>query len=294
VSIFVRHTERCLKGDGTAKNPGLLAKTVKGKPLSPAELRAYKHCSCPKYYTGSYDGKWHPRTSVNANTWEAAEREVQRVRNRLDGKPEEGAASKPAETGVAIDHQITPTFINRWRRSWVTEKSPRKSQPGLKKNTQKVRMARLNHFLSYCVRMEHLGENPIRKVKANRRTRRDRGAVQVTLPARSRSSSISRPSRRNIPSKTGHDSTTVEVIPSEESLVLDAQHDLQPEVMLRIRISHRRGLDQPKGPAEEEALGAVRETLHQLGVTQAEGPESPRGCNNLSPPPQTPITPIEG
>ena len=74
---------------------------------------------------------------------------------------------------------------------------------------------------------------------------------------------------KEIQSKTGHDSTTVEVIPSEESLVLDAQHDLQPELMLRIRISHGRGLDQPKGPAEEEALGAVRETLHQLGVTQA-------------------------
>src|SRR5262249_20443726 len=111
LSIFVRHTERCLKGDGTAKNPGLLAKAIKGKPFSPAELRAYKHCSCPKYYTGSYNGKWHPRTSADANTWEAAEREVQRVKNRLDGKPEDGAASKPAETGVAIDRAVKEWLI---------------------------------------------------------------------------------------------------------------------------------------------------------------------------------------
>ena len=74
---------------------------------------------------------------------------------------------------------------------------------------------------------------------------------------------------KEIRSKTGEHGTTIEIMPREESLVLDTHQHLQPEVMLRIRIGHDRGLDQPNGPAEEQALQAVRETLHQLGVKQA-------------------------
>ena len=62
---------------------------------------------------------------------------------------------------------------------------------------------------------------------------------------------------------------TIEVIPSVESLVLDTHQHLQPEVMLRIRISHDRGLGQPKGSAEEQALTAIQDTLHKLDVRQA-------------------------
>jgi hypothetical protein len=38
--------------------------------------------------------------------------------------------------------------------------------------------------------------------------------------------------------------------------------------MLRIRISHDRGLDQPEGPAEEQALRAILESLRELKVRQ--------------------------
>ena len=62
---------------------------------------------------------------------------------------------------------------------------------------------------------------------------------------------------------------TIEIIPYVDSLVLDTHEHFQPEVMLRIRISHGRGLDQPEGPPEEKALNAIRETLHELEVRQA-------------------------
>jgi hypothetical protein len=60
----------------------------------------------------------------------------------------------------------------------------------------------------------------------------------------------------------------VDVIPYEDSVVLDTQNKLQPQGMLQIRISHDRGLDQPEGPAEEQALGAIRDALHQLGIRE--------------------------
>jgi len=62
---------------------------------------------------------------------------------------------------------------------------------------------------------------------------------------------------------------TIEVIPYSDSLVLDAQQHFRPQVMLRIRIRHARGLDQPEGPPEEQGLMAVRETLRELQVRQA-------------------------
>ena len=61
---------------------------------------------------------------------------------------------------------------------------------------------------------------------------------------------------------------TIEVIPYTDSITLDTHEHFQPEVMLRIRISHDRGLDQPEGPAEEQALTAIRENLNKLGVRQ--------------------------
>jgi hypothetical protein len=72
---------------------------------------------------------------------------------------------------------------------------------------------------------------------------------------------------QQIQSKVGNQST-VEVIPYTDSIILDTHQHFQPEVMLRIRISHDRGLDQPAGPAEEQALIAIREILAELGVRQ--------------------------
>jgi hypothetical protein len=61
----------------------------------------------------------------------------------------------------------------------------------------------------------------------------------------------------------------IEIIPSTDSLSLDTHQHFQPQAMLRIRITHNRGLDQPEGPPEEQALKAIRETLRELGVREA-------------------------
>jgi hypothetical protein len=73
---------------------------------------------------------------------------------------------------------------------------------------------------------------------------------------------------QEIQSKAGQH-CTIEVIPYADSLVLDTHEHFRPQAMLQIRISHARGLDQPAGPSEEQALEAIRETLHKMGVREA-------------------------
>jgi len=73
---------------------------------------------------------------------------------------------------------------------------------------------------------------------------------------------------QNIQSDIGQH-CTVRVITYSDSLVLDTGHDLRPEIMLRIRIGHTRGLDQAEGPAEEQALKAIRQVLGELEVKEA-------------------------
>jgi hypothetical protein len=63
----------------------------------------------------------------------------------------------------------------------------------------------------------------------------------------------------------------IEIIPFEASVVLDTHEDLKPEAMLRIRITHSRGLAQPEGQPEEQALHEIREKLHELGVREGRG-----------------------
>jgi hypothetical protein len=72
---------------------------------------------------------------------------------------------------------------------------------------------------------------------------------------------------QRIQSKIGQH-CTIEVIADTDSLVLDTHQHFRPEAMLRIRISHARGLDQPEGPSEEQALKAIQETLHELEVDE--------------------------
>ena len=73
---------------------------------------------------------------------------------------------------------------------------------------------------------------------------------------------------REIESKVGQ-RCTVEIIPCSDLIILDTQHHFRPEAMFRIRISHDRGIDQPAGPAEEQALAAIRETLRELEIREA-------------------------
>jgi hypothetical protein len=70
-----------------------------------------------------------------------------------------------------------------------------------------------------------------------------------------------------VQSKVGN-RCTIEVIQKWDSLIIDTHRNFAPEVRLRIRISHERGLDQAAGPAEEQALNAIRDRLHELDVRQ--------------------------
>jgi hypothetical protein len=63
-----------------------------------------------------------------------------------------------------------------------------------------------------------------------------------------------------------NESCSIEVIASCSDIVFDSGSDFQPQAMLRIRVSHYRGLDQAAGPAEEEALQQVERQLHDLGI----------------------------
>jgi hypothetical protein len=62
------------------------------------------------------------------------------------------------------------------------------------------------------------------------------------------------------------DSCSVDVIPFPSVAIIDARAHGQVEAMLRIRVSHFRGLDQPAGPAEERALEEVERELKSLGI----------------------------
>ena len=62
------------------------------------------------------------------------------------------------------------------------------------------------------------------------------------------------------------DACSIEVIPFGSTAVLDTKSYLQPQAMLRIRITHQRGLEQPAGKAEQHALEEVEKELRRLGV----------------------------
>ncbi len=61
------------------------------------------------------------------------------------------------------------------------------------------------------------------------------------------------------------DSCSLEVIPLPLVAIIDAR-DRKVEYLVRIQISHERGLDQPAGPAEQRALEEVENELKSLGI----------------------------
>ncbi len=62
-------------------------------------------------------------------------------------------------------------------------------------------------------------------------------------------------------------SCSLKVIPFHSTFVLDSRNQTV-EAMIRIRISHRRGIDQPAGLAEQHALEEIENQLHGLGITR--------------------------
>lgn len=62
------------------------------------------------------------------------------------------------------------------------------------------------------------------------------------------------------------DSCSLEVIPFPSTAIIDARKHGRVEALIRIRISHERGLDQPAGQPEERALQEVEKELKAMGV----------------------------
>ena len=60
--------------------------------------------------------------------------------------------------------------------------------------------------------------------------------------------------------------SSIEVIPFPSTIFLEPREHFPPEAVIRIRISHWRGLDQPAGPSEQNALEAVENQLKNLGI----------------------------
>ncbi len=60
------------------------------------------------------------------------------------------------------------------------------------------------------------------------------------------------------------DNGEIELIPVQDTLVMNPGNQLKAEALLRIRISHGGALDQPAGPQEEELAHAVIEKLEAL------------------------------
>jgi Iap family predicted aminopeptidase len=62
------------------------------------------------------------------------------------------------------------------------------------------------------------------------------------------------------------DSCSLEVVPYPSVAIVDTRNHGKVEGMLRITISHFRGLDQPAGLAEQRALEEVERELKSLGI----------------------------
>ena len=67
-------------------------------------------------------------------------------------------------------------------------------------------------------------------------------------------------------SQHASDSCSLEVIPFSSTAIIDSRNRGKVEAMIRIRISHWRGLDQPAGPPEQHALEEVEKELKSLGL----------------------------
>jgi hypothetical protein len=63
-------------------------------------------------------------------------------------------------------------------------------------------------------------------------------------------------------------SCVLEVIPFSSRIVFDNRNSDAVEGMIRIRISHRRGIDQPSGPMEEHALEELERQLQGMGIAR--------------------------
>jgi len=62
------------------------------------------------------------------------------------------------------------------------------------------------------------------------------------------------------------ENSRIEIVPFEGTLILNVRSHFEPEALVRIRITHSRGLDQPAAASEDEARTHLEERLRSLGV----------------------------
>ena len=67
-------------------------------------------------------------------------------------------------------------------------------------------------------------------------------------------------------SQHASDSCSLEVIPFSSTAIIDSRARGQVEAMIRVQISHGRGLNQPAGLPEKRALEEVERELKSLGI----------------------------
>jgi integrase/recombinase XerD len=200
LNVTVRHTPTCLDGipaeNGKKAKPGL-----RTKKLTPKELAVYRYCDCPKYFHGHHEGKYYPRTSLKARTWEEAEKALEKVKRGdqpTDGTPvaevvagwlgevkqrgagvgkKGGVAASTltqwtnisnkllafcAKRRITIIRELGPKAINEWRAEWQTEQTNRGK--GIAYNTALGRIEVLKLIFKFAMRMRYLTENPIVQV----------------------------------------------------------------------------------------------------------------------------------
>jgi len=93
--------------------------------------------------------------------------------------------------------------------------------------------------------------------------------IDNELPLHSHKYALGYAELQKVAENTSHHPSTscsIEVIPFLSTIFFDTRNHFQPQAMLRIRVSHWRGLDEPCGPAEEHALKEIEKQLQQLGL----------------------------
>lgn len=175
LKLFRRHTEACLAD--------LAAKTLK-----PEAVRTWPHCECAVWFSGHWNGKTYPRTSMKVNDWKRAEKELGKMirgedQFRLNGitiadaleKWHRDCALPPALSPDTIaehrsvgnwllefakSHRISlladfdVELLNLWRASW-----------GVADSTHRTRLGFVGAFFNYAMkRQAWIEKNPVDRI----------------------------------------------------------------------------------------------------------------------------------
>jgi integrase len=172
-----RHSEECLAE--------LARRAETGQIEYPEDLDHYRHCRCAWWVRGTSDhGKLIPRHSLKVYTWDAACAALQKLNQpdsptgtrklltaakeewlaekKLQGRTEPTLAAYDLSARTLIDflagqrvryvQDVTPALLNRMRSTWEVAT-----------NTHNTYRTQISTFLNFCVRMEWLPSNPMKK-----------------------------------------------------------------------------------------------------------------------------------